>query len=216
MTEQEWLMCNEPEKMLLFLLGKVSERKLRLFAAASFQNLTALLSDSRQLRAITMLEQAGEGTITQEEWRDLTTSVRHALPAPSENPFSGEAPSNDPYFVALMLYREIVCSRPAVHAILAPAGLADGATEQKRQIWILHDIFGNPFRPVAPDPSWLTPTVKALAQGIYDERRWEDLPFLADALEEAGCDHADVLEHSRSGGVHVRGCWLLDLLLGKE
>ncbi|HEY1381779.1 MAG TPA: hypothetical protein VGF55_33580 [Gemmataceae bacterium] len=83
---------------------------------------------------------------------------------------------------------------------------------------MLRDIFGNPFRPVAVEPAWLAwnhGTVPAIARRVYDERRFEDLPILADALEDAGCTNADLLAHCRGGGPHVRGCWAVDLLLGK-
>jgi hypothetical protein len=82
--------------------------------------------------------------------------------------------------------------------------------------WLLRCIFENPFRPVLLDPSWLTSTVVALAQGIYEERAFERMPILADALQDAGCDNADILDHCRGGGTHVRGCWVVDLVLGKE
>ncbi len=82
---------------------------------------------------------------------------------------------------------------------------------------MLRDIFGNPFRPVALDPAWLTADVLALARGIYDERAFERMPILADALQDAGCDNSDVLNHCRGAAqVHVRGCWVVDLLLGKQ
>ncbi|VTU02814.1 Uncharacterized protein (Fragment) OS=uncultured bacterium PE=4 SV=1 [Gemmataceae bacterium] len=77
------------------------------------------------------------------------------------------------------------------------------------------DIFGNPFRVVAIDPQWLTSDVLALARGIYDERAFDRMPILADALQDAGCDSADVLDHCRGPGPHVRGCWVVDLVLGK-
>jgi hypothetical protein len=76
-----------------------------------------------------------------------------------------------------------------------------------------------PFRPVSIAPTWLvwnSGTIPKLAQAIYDERRFANLPILADALEEAGCDSADILFHCRQPGEHVRGCWVVDLLLGKE
>ncbi len=79
----------------------------------------------------------------------------------------------------------------------------------------LRDIFGNPFRPVVLDPSWRTETVVALANGIYADRAFDRMPILADALEEAGCDQADILAHCRGDGPHVRGCWVVDSLLGK-
>jgi hypothetical protein len=88
-----------------------------------------------------------------------------------------------------------------------------------RQTNLLRCIFGNPFRPASINPDWLTwngGTVPRLVQVIYDERRFSDLPVLADALEEAGCTNADILDHCRRPGEHVRGCWVVDLLLGKE
>ena len=95
---------------------------------------------------------------------------------------------------------------------------ADAARRREihTQALTLHDIFGNPFRPVTVDPAWLTLTVTSLAQAIYDERAFDRLPILADALEDAGCDHADILNHCRQPRVHVRGCWCVDLLLGKQ
>jgi len=102
----------------------------------------------------------------------------------------------------------------------AAEAFPDGeAAERCNQAAILRDTFGNPFRSVALDLSCLTwegGTVAKLAQGIYDERAFAHLPILADALEEAGCDNADILAHCRSGGEHVRGCWVVDLLLNKK
>lgn len=92
---------------------------------------------------------------------------------------------------------------------------ATGA-EKPIQLALLHDIFNNPFRPIALECSWLTPAVVRLTQGIYDNRDFDQLPILADALEEAGCTNADILAHCRGPGPHVRGCWVVDLLLGKE
>jgi hypothetical protein len=85
---------------------------------------------------------------------------------------------------------------------------------------LLRDIFGPlPFRAIALDPAWLTwnhATVHAIAGRIYDERTFHDLPILADALEDAGCTDPDILAHCRQGGEHVRGCWVVDLILGKS
>ena len=88
---------------------------------------------------------------------------------------------------------------------------------------LLRCVFGNPFRPVTLDPSWRTPDVLSLAQAAYEQRTLpagtlepERLALLADALEDAGCDSAAILAHLRGPGPHVRGCWALDLLLGKD
>lgn len=81
---------------------------------------------------------------------------------------------------------------------------------------LIRDVFGNPFRPVTLDPSWRTSTVLALAQQMYDSRDFSDMPILADALQDASCENADILNHCRGDGPHVRGCWVVDLILGKE
>jgi hypothetical protein len=88
---------------------------------------------------------------------------------------------------------------------------------------MLRDIFANPFRSVAINFTWLTPTVRNLATAAYEDRSLPSgeldparLAVLADALEESGCNNADMLTHLRSPGPHVRGCWSVDLLLGKE
>jgi len=81
---------------------------------------------------------------------------------------------------------------------------------------ILRDIFGNPFRPITIDPRWLTSTVIDLARTIYDEKAFDRMPALADALKDAGCDNDEILSHCRNEGPHVRGCWVVDLLLAKE
>jgi hypothetical protein len=91
--------------------------------------------------------------------------------------------------------------------------------EEKHQCDLIRDILGYPYRPVTIIPSWLCwndGTVVKIAQSIYDERRFEDLPILADALEDAGCDNEDILAPCRQSDAHVRGCWVVDLILGKE
>lgn len=88
--------------------------------------------------------------------------------------------------------------------------------EDLNQAHLLRCIAGNPFRPVAFDPIWRTETVVALASAIYTERAFDRMPILADALEESGCDPADVLSHCRGPGPHARGCWVVDGVLGKE
>jgi hypothetical protein len=87
-----------------------------------------------------------------------------------------------------------------------------------RQCDPLRDIFGNPFRSVTVDPAWLEwrdGLVKVMARKMWETGEFSDFPILADALEEAGCANEDILTHSRQSGEHVRGCWLVDLLLGK-
>lgn len=81
---------------------------------------------------------------------------------------------------------------------------------------IVREIFGNPFRSPSFFPEWRTDTAVTLARQMYDSREFSAIPILADALQDAGCDSADILEHCRGAGPHVRGCWVVDLVLGKE
>ncbi len=80
---------------------------------------------------------------------------------------------------------------------------------------LIRCLFGNPFRPLAAHTPWLTSTVLALARGIYEDRAFDRLPVLADALQDGGCADPDILAHCRSDGPHVRRCWVVDLVLGK-
>jgi hypothetical protein len=95
--------------------------------------------------------------------------------------------------------------------------LFDQTTEQAAHCDLLRDIFGNPFRPARFSPDWRTDTAVSLARTMYESREFSAMPILADALQDAGCDNDDILSHCRAGNqVHVRGCWVVDLVLGKE
>ena len=114
------------------------------------------------------------------------------------------------------LYAAIACS--AVGIAIRWLGPGEAA-ECAEQVSLLQDIFGNPFQPSPViQPAWLAwnggATVR-LAHTIYDNRRFEDMPVLGDALEDAGCQDAAILDHCRQPSIHVRGCWLLDLIRDK-
>jgi hypothetical protein len=99
------------------------------------------------------------------------------------------------------------------HPVVAEAFQAESAIQAD----LLRDIVGNPFRSVHIDPAWLTwhhSVVFHMARSIYVDKRFGELPILADALEDAGCTSTDILTHCRSGTEHVRGCWVVDALLG--
>lgn len=126
---------------------------------------------------------------------------------------------------------ETACVQNALEAGFAAAWATGGAAdltddpeiwyaadkaEEAKQCALLRDIIGDPFRPTTHDPSLLIPAVISLAQTIYDERSFDRMPELADALERAGCHDTDVLAHCLGAGPHVRACWVLDLILGKK
>jgi hypothetical protein len=105
-------------------------------------------------------------------------------------------------------------TRPVRLLAPVPTAVAEPAITQSA---LARDVFGPlPFRLVTLDSSWRTSTVLGLASAIYAERAFDRLPILADALEDAGCDQPDILSHCRSDGPHVRGCWAVDLVLGKS
>jgi hypothetical protein len=104
-------------------------------------------------------------------------------------------------------------------AVAQQRGLAWSGMTGSWQCDRLHCLFGNPFRPPRIDPAWLARNdgaVRKLAEAIYEGRSFDRLPILADALEEAGCEDAELLGHLRGPGPHVKGCWALDLVLGKQ
>lgn len=97
--------------------------------------------------------------------------------------------------------------------------IAHGAEHERdaRNLLLISEVFGNPFQPVRFSPEWRTDTAVLLARAMYDAREFSAMPILADALQDAGCDNDDVLTHCRDANqTHVRGCWVCDLVLGKE
>lgn len=102
-----------------------------------------------------------------------------------------------------------------VNAFASDLYIAD-EPEWLRVAEFARDIFGNPSRPGTFDARWRSAVAIRLANGIYSDRAFDRLPILADALEDAGCDDTELLGHSRRPGPHVRGCWVLDLVLGRE
>jgi hypothetical protein len=96
---------------------------------------------------------------------------------------------------------------------------AESARECRAQGDLLREIFGNPFRPMKVEPVWLSANGgagAAILQLIDQEQRFEELPYLSDALMDAGCGDDNLLHHLRQPRGHVRGCWAVDRLLGRE
>jgi hypothetical protein len=215
MTEQEWLKSTSPEELLDYMVKRASQRKFLLFACACERRLWEQPDCERDLvvaaeRYADGKEHAALKAVLPTEGITLAEYITSAGPleyAWDQSYYSAEYAAN---LITLKLTGERRCSRN--EEIWGQALCA----EQAEQTGLLRDIFGNPFRPVVQDPRWRTPEVVALARTIYEERRYQDMPVLADALEEAGCADPDILRHCREPGEHVRGCWVLDLVLGKE
>jgi hypothetical protein len=226
MTEEEWLACTDPKPMLEFLRAKkASHRKLRLFAVACCRRFRHLLVPEA-CEALEVAEKVAEGLVGSEErrrvremafqvgWvRDPSTAHRRG---PAKAAVCDSLARRAWEAAALTAWRTSKIG--AMEAIHSFGGDWSAAKEGQDVLLAecLRCFFGNPLRPITLDPAWLTPKVKTLTQAIYDDRAFERMPELADALAEASCSNQDILSHCRGPGPHVRGCWVVDLVLGKE
>jgi hypothetical protein len=172
--------------------------------------------DERSRRAVEVAEEHADGLVTDDYLETIANAASAAWPN-DEQQFESDGHLLIPaaaYNVAVPIgwWGGAPAFMPP-SSIIQQAG-PDPATERRAQAAILRDIF-NPFRPVNVDAEWLTSTVVSLARQMYESRDFSTMPILADALQDAGCDNADILNHCRSDGPHVRGCWVVDLVLGK-
>lgn len=215
MTKYEWRIPSDPQQMLEFVKDWASDRQLRLFGAACCRHLWHFMTDQRCRDAVEAVERFVEGEADLEEaaaaWRAALEAVsdlmgKHAEPAEyaarSAAANLAESCLTEPWYE---------CRSLILHV---PAGLAAD---------LLRDVFGNPYRGRSDEPNspgWRNETVVRLARAIYEVRELpsghldrERLAVLADALEEAGCPHTEMLAHCRSREPHVRGCWVVDHLM---
>ncbi len=243
MTEQEWMKCAEPDEMLL-KLGEISEshRKVRLFMCACCRRIWDLFKDDRCRSAVEIAERYADELATDDEMNEAQAEVENFAEEAEESvlphfeklalvgsvnaaAYLGASENEGP----VMAWDANTVAEWTVYAKTGSSAVADKEREARRrrefdaeviaQCDLLRDIFGNPFQFTTIDHAWLAwrdGTVPKIAQTIYDERRFAELSILADALEEAGCADRDILDHCRQPGPHVRGCWVVDLLLGKQ
>jgi hypothetical protein len=222
MTEHEWLACTNPQKMLTFLRDTASDRRLGLFACACCRCIWHLLKEERSRQAVEVAERFAEGTASEQELAEAEKVVNDVWKTYAEG--HGTDAERDACDAALsaVYYTDgalgaAVCSSDC--AALASSYDGQAAAQPECQCRLLRDIFGNPFRPVSISSAclfWHDGLLVSMAQKMYDSRDFSDMPILADALEEAGCTNPDILAHCRGSETHVRGCWIVDLLLGKE
>jgi hypothetical protein len=214
-TESQWLKCTNPTPMLEFLRGKASDRKLRLFACACCRDIWELITSEASRNAVLASEEYADGRIRRKDLIEMRGRARRQESDLAQ--WAVMAVSRPEVAAGWVAHLAADAKdRPGIHRSYAPS-----RKPSPQQCHHLRDIFGPlPLCSVALDPAWLkwsSGTVIKLAQTIYDDRRFRDLPILADALEDASCDNADVLGHCRErNAVHVRGCWVVDLLIGKE
>ena len=202
MTEAEWLAAVDPQMLLAHHTRLASQRKLRLAAVACARHVWPLLADRWSREAVDRHDFAVA--------RDAATEAVEwcAKNAPGQALHAARAAA------AVTLEDPAAAAREAAGAVLDALGENVGALLCES----VRDVFGNPFRPVVLQPSWLGRDggIKFLARALYDGWRFAELPALADAIAKEGCQGATaVLAHCRGPGPHVRGCWVLDMLTGR-
>ena len=230
MTEAEWLGYTELERLISYLRaanGQRLDRKARLFACACARRVWAWMHTQGQ-EAVEVAERFADGLATAAE---LASSRNVGMEAWSKASLDWSVLLSNGLAVSLEegFSAALYAAKHAPEALIPPGSpnrKASKAEERRVLRTFFIDIFGNPFRPVIISPTvlgWNDAVVVRLAQAAYDERHLPSgtldngrLAVLADALEEAGCADADLLAHCREPGEHVRGCWIVDLLLGKK
>jgi hypothetical protein len=215
MTEAEWFDCTPGS---IAQLAVMTPRRLRLLAVAlcrHFGQRGHYLGVPLAFDAMEQFADTGKTKAALRRARQSVQSIRQSLQAE-------DAESNADAIYSLFIVQVAASENAYPHTLRTAVEIiqyVDGLSEEGAWRELFRPatcILGNPFRPVAFPHSWRTETAVALAAGIYADRAFDRLPILADALEEAGCDNADVLSHCRGPGPHARGCWVVDGVLGKE
>jgi hypothetical protein len=241
MTEAEWLAATDPKEILGFFGDMASDRKLRHFAIACCRCSEPLTSNKDHRNALEISCRYADGLATDDELEiayqranDFACGIYGLAYGKSEQ-------ETRRWAEATAVANALADPKRMVSCAVDAAWMIHRAAEHdpnERLTQLLKDICRNPFRPIAfgtpwfdlqvtkrvvfpffpvsADPSWLTSDVRALAEGIYQNRAFDRMPILADALQDAGCYNDDILNHCRQPGEHVRGCWCVDLLLGKS
>jgi hypothetical protein len=227
MTEEEWLTSDDPGALVTGMHRRVSPRKFLLIVCACYRRFVAPAAMGLDRRAVERVEAYAEGTASAEEMLRLGRKTeRHEGPAKVlfANGIGGTGgfwgtpfgQMHAGWQTASSLIDDITRRKPGRPSRQAARALIE---TKAALVTLVRDVVENPFRPrPSPFAGLEKPdgNVLGLARAIYEEGRSETWPILADALEEAGCTDRAILDHCRKPGEHIRGCWLLDGLLGLE
>lgn len=223
MTEADWQSCDRVNTPLMnWLRRRGSKRRFYLLAAGWVRQVEHALSGKRYLDLVELVELFADANASN---RELSQAHREADNDVFERLLALQNQGLSLAVASTRLAADSAAVRAAtpedgwiaaINALKDAGRVGKRAEVGPRQMAILRDIFGDPFRPVTLDPRWRTSTVVDLAQAIYDEHAFDRMPILADALMDAGCDSDEMILHCRGDGPHVRGCWVVDLILGKE
>ena len=235
MTEAEWLASKDFLALIRHIDSVTTTRKwLDSFCAACCRRVWHLLKDDRSRTAIEVMESRPLESMSDQEFEALRDSAaaanREAVLDLSDSLAWAQYSAAQAVHNAVQgldtrvandVSRAVAADKASMrdpagfNAILS--GFETDPDEDRWQVACLRCLVGNPFRPATFDPAWRTSTAVALSSQIYDMRDFSPMPILADALQDAGCDRDDILNHCRDAKqVHVRGCWVVDRVLGKE
>jgi hypothetical protein len=236
-TETEWLAATDLSPLIQCLFRKldhVSGRKMRLFGCACCRQIWPMLVEDRSRKAVELAEAFADALVSRKELAairaDAFAAAGHIQRACAGPGLAMAARAAAQTTVANGAEAGRSASNSAAQAVASAKCYGEGgperqplevwyreiAREHRRQVSPFRDVFGNPFRPVQVDPAWTArghEAVQKLARRIAEEASLTDLPVLADVLDAAGCTAAALVDHCRRPGKHVRGCWVLDLVL---
>jgi hypothetical protein len=220
MTEKEWLACDDESEMVHHLGGTASKRKARLYAAACCRHAWDALPVGPCREAVEVAERLADGLAREKERLAALRPLKKNRSHPIWNAVWAAkcaVARTTPHMLSAHLN---TANLVAQHRAGRDGDIQNRLWELERATYpgLLRCIFGNPFRPAAIAPgvlAWHDGLLVAQAQRMYESRDFAEMAVTADMLEDAGCRDAQVLAHCRSPGGHARGCFVVDLLLGK-
>jgi hypothetical protein len=238
MTETDWLTCSDPIRMLEFVREAATARQLRLFQVACCRRIWQFVTDPDSRALVELIERAADSPLDMEAVRALPYDAltddcggpgpaeRHAYMVAGHIGYCLIGPIHGSTFPSDDWQNAVSAANGAATVVAEAQRLPDGdeflpayqahmAGEHAAQCDLLRDIIRHPNTQAEADALWRTADVVGLADAIYTDHVWDRLPILVDALMEAGCADSSVVTHCREGGPHVRGCWVLSLILQK-
>jgi hypothetical protein len=218
MTEDQW--AEAEEDALWPVIMRLGAGRHRLLAVALVRSLIHFANNPATRAALEVAERfadTGKTKAAMKRARDALSDARVSL-------FETHGRTQDRAILgayATMHVATVACSERGAAGAVRETVLAWREAEgipksvARRRVYPIFREVAGPDTPVAFSPSWRTDTALSLARQMYDSRDFSAMPILADALQDAGCDSEDILSHCRGDGPHVRGCWVVDLVLGK-
>jgi hypothetical protein len=216
MTEEQWFASADAAQLIRACPKKISPRKLRLFMANWFRLNWDTVRVPAVRKAVELAEQYVDGNASKKNLERMYDVLRDTRGGGATDSLLVVWPGDDQMAEAAIQFAQML----GAGRYMPWATDEFKASHRSKMILLanfLRDIVGNPFRPVAFAREWRTSTAVAIAKVMYDSRNFTPMPILADALQDVGCDSDDILDHCRyAHATHVRGCWVVDLVLGKS